>query len=60
MTKVAPFLRVADAEASVEWYARLGFSVAWRTHAEPHLPLFVANGVTTVCRRPRGSVTATS
>ena len=42
VTKVAPFLRVADAEASVEWYARLGFSVDWRTHAEPHLPLFVA------------------
>ncbi len=42
MTKVAPFLRVADAEASLEWYARLGFSVAWRTHADPHLPLFVA------------------
>ena len=31
MTRVAPFLRVADAEASAEWYARLGFSVAWRT-----------------------------
>ena len=42
MTKVAPFLRVADAEASAEWYARLGFSVAWRTRAQPHLPLFVA------------------
>jgi catechol 2,3-dioxygenase-like lactoylglutathione lyase family enzyme len=42
VTKVAPFLRVADAEASAEWYARLGFSVAWRTRAEPHLPLFVA------------------
>ena len=42
MTKVAPFLRVADAEVSAEWYARLGFSVAWRTRAQPHLPLFVA------------------
>ena len=42
MTKVAPFIRVADAELSAEWYARLGFSVEWRTRAEPHLPLFVA------------------
>lgn len=42
MTRVAPFLRVADAEASAEWYARLGFAVAWRTRAQPHLPLFVA------------------
>ena len=42
MTKVVPFLRVADAEASAEWYARLGFSIEWRTRAQPHVPLFVA------------------
>lgn len=42
MTRVVPFLRVADAEASAEWYARLGFEIEWRTRAEPHLPLFVA------------------
>ena len=42
MTKVVPFLRVADAEASASWYARLGFSIDWRTHAQPHQPLFVA------------------
>jgi catechol 2,3-dioxygenase-like lactoylglutathione lyase family enzyme len=42
VTKVAPFIRVADAELSAEWYARLGFSVEWRTRAQPHLPLFVA------------------
>jgi catechol 2,3-dioxygenase-like lactoylglutathione lyase family enzyme len=42
VTKVVPFLRVADAEASAEWYARLGFSIDWRTRAQPHLPLFVA------------------
>ena len=42
MTKVVPFLRVADAEASAEWYARLGFSIDWRTRAQPQLPLFVA------------------
>jgi len=41
-TKVVPFLRVADAEASAEWYARLGFSIDWRNRAQPHLPLFVA------------------
>ena len=42
MTEVVPFLRVADAETSAEWYARLGFSIDWRTRAQPHLPLFVA------------------
>lgn len=42
MTRVAPFLRVADAEASAAWYARLGFEIDWRTRAEPHLPLFIA------------------
>ena len=42
MRSVVPFLRVADAEASAEWYAQLGFEVEWRTRAEPHLPLFVA------------------
>lgn len=42
MTSVVPFLRVADAEASAAWYARLGFRIDWRTHAAPDLPLFVA------------------
>jgi catechol 2,3-dioxygenase-like lactoylglutathione lyase family enzyme len=42
VTKVVPFLRVADAEASAQWYARLGFSIDWRTRTQPHLPLFVA------------------
>jgi catechol 2,3-dioxygenase-like lactoylglutathione lyase family enzyme len=42
VTRVVPFLRVADAEASAEWYGRLGFSTTWHTRAEPHLPLFVA------------------
>jgi catechol 2,3-dioxygenase-like lactoylglutathione lyase family enzyme len=39
---VVPFLRVADAEASAEWYARLGFEIEWRHRFEPGLPLFVA------------------
>ncbi len=42
MTSVVPFLRVADAEATAEWYARLGFAVEWRHRFEPGLPLFVA------------------
>ena len=42
MKGIAPFLRVVDAEASAAWYARLGFREEWRTHAQPHLPLFVA------------------
>lgn len=42
MKGIAPFLRVADAEASAAWYARLGFREEWRTRAEPHLPLFLA------------------
>jgi catechol 2,3-dioxygenase-like lactoylglutathione lyase family enzyme len=42
VTKVVPFLRVADAEASAAWYTRLGFSIDWRTQAELHLPLCVA------------------
>ena len=42
MTKVVPFLRVADAEASARWYARLGFDVAWTHRFAPGLPLFVA------------------
>ena len=33
VTKVVPFIRVADAEASAEWYARLGFTIDWRTRA---------------------------
>ena len=42
MKGVVPFIRVADAEATAEWYARLGFREEWRTRAAPHLPLFVA------------------
>jgi catechol 2,3-dioxygenase-like lactoylglutathione lyase family enzyme len=39
---VVPFLRVRDAEASAEWYARLGFEVEWRHRFAPHLPLFAS------------------
>ncbi len=39
---VAPFLRVRDARASVEWYGRLGFEQEWEHRFEPGLPLFVS------------------
>jgi len=39
---VVPFIRVADAVATAQWYARLGFREEWRTQPEPHLPLFLA------------------
>ena len=42
MTTVVPFLRVADAEASAEWYAGLGFAVDWRHRFAPGLPLFIS------------------
>jgi catechol 2,3-dioxygenase-like lactoylglutathione lyase family enzyme len=42
MTEVVPFLRVADAEASARWYARLGFDVEWRHRFAEGLPLFAA------------------
>jgi catechol 2,3-dioxygenase-like lactoylglutathione lyase family enzyme len=42
VTKVVPFLRVADAEASAEWYGGLGFTVDWRHRFAPHLPLFIS------------------
>ena len=42
MKGVVAFIRVADAEATAQWYARLGFREEWRTQAEPHLPMFLA------------------
>lgn len=42
MSDVVPILRVADAEASVGWYARPGFEVEWRHQFEPGFPLFVS------------------
>jgi catechol 2,3-dioxygenase-like lactoylglutathione lyase family enzyme len=42
VTKVVPFLRVADAEASAEWYAGLGFTVDWQHRFAPGLPLFIS------------------
>ncbi len=36
-----PILRVSDAAASVQWYARLGFEEQFRHRFEPGLPLYV-------------------
>lgn len=42
MKGIAPFIRVADAEATARWYERLGFREEWRTRGAPNLPLFLA------------------
>jgi catechol 2,3-dioxygenase-like lactoylglutathione lyase family enzyme len=42
VTEDIPFLRVADAEASARWYARLGFDVEWTHRFAEGLPLFAA------------------
>jgi catechol 2,3-dioxygenase-like lactoylglutathione lyase family enzyme len=44
MTSVTPFLRVADAQASAEFYKLLGFEPLWEHRFEPGLPLFLAIG----------------
>ncbi|MCF2525788.1 bleomycin resistance protein [Yinghuangia soli] len=36
-----PVLRVSDAAAAVDWYARLGFAKQWEHRFEPHFPAFV-------------------
>ena len=42
MSEVVPILRVRDARASADWYARLGFEVEWEHRFEPGLPLFLS------------------
>lgn len=42
MSRVVPFLRVRDAEASAAWYERLGFEVEWTHRFGEGLPLFVS------------------
>ncbi|MEV0704058.1 glyoxalase superfamily protein [Saccharopolyspora sp. NPDC050389] len=39
--EIIPILRVADAEAAVAWYERLGFAAQWEHRFEPGLPAFV-------------------
>ena len=40
-TDVIPVLHVADADASLEWYARLGFEKNFEHRFEPGFPLYV-------------------
>jgi catechol 2,3-dioxygenase-like lactoylglutathione lyase family enzyme len=42
VTSLVPFVRAADARASAEWWARLGFEVEWEHRFAPALPLFLA------------------
>lgn len=44
MEQLAPILRVSDARASVEWYARLGFEQEWEHQFEPGMPLYIGIG----------------
>ncbi len=41
-TEVVPTLRVADADAAVRWYERLGFTRQWEHRFEPGCPAFVS------------------
>jgi catechol 2,3-dioxygenase-like lactoylglutathione lyase family enzyme len=40
--EVIPVLRVADADAAVSWYERLGFTKQWEHRFEPGCPAFVS------------------
>lgn len=42
MQDVVPILHVADARASINWYARLGFEVEWEHVLERGQPLYVS------------------
>ncbi len=41
-SEVIPILRVADADAAVNWYERLGFTKQWEHRFEPGCPAFVS------------------
>jgi catechol 2,3-dioxygenase-like lactoylglutathione lyase family enzyme len=40
--EVVPILRVADADAAVRWYERLGFTKQWEYRFDPSCPAFVS------------------
>jgi catechol 2,3-dioxygenase-like lactoylglutathione lyase family enzyme len=40
--EVVPILRVADADAAVRWYERLGFTKQWEYRFDPGCPAFVS------------------
>ena len=41
MSKAVPVFRVADAAVSIDWYARLSFTVEFEHRFEPDLPAYV-------------------
>jgi hypothetical protein len=40
--EVVPILRVADADAAVRWYERLGLTKQWEHRFDPDCPAFVS------------------
>jgi len=40
--EAVPILRVADADAAVRWYERLGFTKQWEYRFDPGCPAFVS------------------
>jgi catechol 2,3-dioxygenase-like lactoylglutathione lyase family enzyme len=40
--EIVPILRVADANAAVAWYMRLGFRKEWEYRFDPDCPAFVS------------------
>jgi catechol 2,3-dioxygenase-like lactoylglutathione lyase family enzyme len=42
MEGVVPILHVANAQASIDWYAQLGFNVEWQHSFGPGMPLYVS------------------
>jgi len=40
--EIVPILRVADADAAVAWYERLGFRKEWEHRFDPDCPAFVS------------------
>jgi catechol 2,3-dioxygenase-like lactoylglutathione lyase family enzyme len=40
--EIVPILRVADADAAVAWYERLGFRREWEHRFDPDCPAFVS------------------
>ena len=40
--EAVPILRVADADAAVRWYERLGFTKQWEYRFDPDCPAFVS------------------
>jgi len=55
--EAVPILRVADADAAVRWYERLGFTKQWEHRFDPNCPAFVSiargGGAAVLVRAPR-------